>query len=85
MVKGLDVHLNFLDVTKAFGQVYHDWQLYKLKRIGVAGSFLILVRFKSCLFFQDRKQRVVLNAKESLWRNVKCWGSNDQFYALYYS
>ena len=63
---GSDVLIVFLDVTKAFDHIYHDGLLYKLQAIGVRGS--LLTWFQS--YLTDRKQRVVINARESSWRKV---------------
>ncbi len=56
----------FLDVTNAFDHIYHDGLLYKLQAIGVRCS--LLTWFQS--YLTDRKQRVVIKAKESSWRKV---------------
>ena len=53
----------FLDISKAFDKVWHDGLLYKLKRSGISGRLLLLIGN----FLSDRKQRVVLNGKESAW------------------
>ena len=53
----------FLDISKAFDKVWHEGLLFKLKRSGISGRLLLLIGD----FLSDRKQRVVLNGKESEW------------------
>ena len=53
----------YLDISKAFDRVWHDGLTYKLKRCGVSGEFLPLI----LSFLKDRKQRTVLNGKNSHW------------------
>ena len=63
----LDVRAVFLDISKAFGEVWHQGLLYKLKQNGISGNLLETL----IDFLKDRKQRVVLNEKNSSWANVK--------------
>ena len=56
----------FLDISKAFDKVWHEGLLFKLKRNGISGK---LYYFLSD-YLSDRKQRVVLNGKESSWLPV---------------
>ena len=53
----------YLDISKAFYKVWHEGLLFKLKRSGISGRLLLLIGD----FLSDRKQRVVLNGKESAW------------------
>ena len=62
----LDVRSVFLDISKAFDRVWHDGLIYKLKRCGVTGQFLLLIES----FLKNRKQRTVLNGQNSLWGDV---------------
>ena len=57
----------FLDISKAFGKVWHDGLIFKLKQYGVSGSLLIF--FQNYLY--NRKQRVVLNGFYSNYSTVK--------------
>ena len=57
----LDVRSVYLDISKAFDRVWHDGLIYKLKRCGVSGNVLSLVKS----FLKDRKQRTVLNGQSS--------------------
>ena len=63
----LDVRAVFLDISKAFGEVWHQSLLYKLKQNGISGNLLETL----IDFLKDRKQRVVLNGQNSSWENVK--------------
>ena len=53
----------FLDISKAFDKVWHDWMIYKLKAYGVEGELL-----KN--YLQNRERRVVLNGQTSEWRKI---------------
>ena len=55
--KSLEVRAIVLDVSKAFGKVWHDGLIFKLKQSGVSGSLLKLLQN----YLNSRKQRVVLN------------------------
>ena len=57
----------FLDISKAFGKVWHKGVFYKLKQNGTAGNLLKTLAD----FLKDRMQRVVLNGQNSTWVNVK--------------
>ena len=57
----------FLDISKEFGKVWHKGLLYKLKQNRVSGKLLSIIAD----FLSNRKQRVVLNGKSSLWTNVE--------------
>ena len=56
--KSLEVCAVFLDISKAFENVWHDGLLFKMKQNGVSGSLLMFFRN----YLNNRKQRVVLNA-----------------------
>ena len=56
----------FLDISKAFDKVWRKGLLYKLKSYGVEGDLLSLLE----CYLRDRKQRVVLNCKNSDWRKI---------------
>ena len=62
----LEVRGNFLDISKAFGKVWHEGLLYKLVSIGIFGNLLNLFRS----FLNDRYQRVVVNGKHSDWAPI---------------
>ena len=52
----VDVRGVFLDISKAFYEVWHDGIIFKLKSYGVEG--------------ENREQRVVLNGQTSEWRKM---------------
>ena len=55
-----------MDISKAFGKVWHEVLLYKLESIGISGNLLNL--FHS--FLNDRYQRVVINGQHSDWAPI---------------
>jgi hypothetical protein len=63
---GEDVLLVFLDVSKAFDQVYHQGLLHKLETFGINGCLLEWLSS----YLAGRQQRVVVNGQESDWRHV---------------
>ena len=55
-----------LDLSAAFDRVNHKALIYKLRHLGIGGSFLnILIEFLA-----DRKQRVVVDDQHVEWRRV---------------
>ena len=40
--EGFDVRSAFLDISKAFGKVWHDSIIFKLKQNGISGNLLNL-------------------------------------------
>ena len=59
LTSGLKSEEFFLDISKAFENVWQDGLIYKLKQNGVKGNFLgILTNF-----LNDGKQGVVLNGQ----------------------
>ena len=64
---GFQVRGVFLDISKAFNKVWHKGHIYKLKQNGIVGNLLKTLAD----FLKDRKQRVVLNGKNSTWVNVE--------------
>ena len=61
----LEVRSVFLDISKAFDQVWHKGLLYKFKSMGISGELYNLENYLS-----GRFQRVVLNGQPSSWRPV---------------
>ena len=59
----LETRAVFLDLSKAFDRVWHKGLLFKLKCNGINGNLLTLIES----YLADRKQRVVLNGKCSVW------------------
>ena len=64
--KGIKVCGVFLDVSKAFGKVWHDGLIFKLRPNGISGDVINVFLG----FLRNRKQRVVLNGQCSSWANV---------------
>ena len=62
----LDVSSVFLDISKAFGKVWHKGLLYKLPFLGIFGELYNLLEN----YLSGRYQRVVLNGQTSSWRPV---------------
>ena len=64
--QGYEVRGVFLDISKAFGKVWHKGLLYKLEQNGIKGLLLNILKD----FLKSRKQRVVLNGQHSSWSDV---------------
>ena len=62
----LEVRSIFLDISKAFGKVWHEGLLYKLKSFGISGNLLNLIKH----YLTDRSQRVLLNGQCSNWQPI---------------
>ena len=62
----LEVRSVYVDISKAFGRVWHDGLIFKLKRCGVMGDLFSLIKN----FLTGRKQRTVLNGKSSSWGDI---------------
>ena len=58
--------LVFLDISKAFDEVWHKELIFKLKQNGISGELLHILSD----FLSNWKQRVVLNGQSSSWTNV---------------
>ena len=61
MVRGV-----FLDISKAFDKVWHKILILKLSHNGISGNLLYLLKD----FLKYRKQRVVLNGQNFLWKRI---------------
>ena len=64
--EGKEIRVIFFYISKAFDRVWHRGFLYKLKKMGIVGDLLLC--FKD--YLTNRKQRVVINGKESSWKTV---------------
>ena len=64
--KGNGIRAVFLDISKAFGRVWHRGLLAKLRSIGLEGNMMNW--FAS--YLSNRKQRVVIEGVHSDWRNI---------------
>ena len=63
----LEVRSVYLDMSKAFDKVWHEGMVFKLKQNGIDGKLLTLLQN----YLTKRKQRVVINGKESDWGEIK--------------
>ena len=66
-----------MDISKAFDRVWHDGLLYKLKLLGICGSYYNLIQS----FLDSRQQRVVLNGQSSKWPLVEAGVPQDSILA----
>ena len=64
---GFEYRIVFLDITKAFGKVWYEGLIFRLKQNGISGNLLNLL----CDFLRNRKQRVLLNGQVSDWSDVR--------------
>ena len=62
----LEVRSVYLDISKVFDRVWHDGLICKLRRCGISGNLLLLLRS----FLSNRKQKTVLNGQSSGWENI---------------
>ena len=63
----LEVRAVFLDISKAFDEVWHKGLIYKLKQNGISGNILNTI----IDFLSFRKQRVVLNVQVSQCTSIE--------------
>ena len=59
LIKDFEVRAIFLDISKAFNEVWHDRLIFKLRRNGISGDMINILRD----LLRNRKQRVVLNGE----------------------
>ena len=64
--KPLEVRVVFLDISKAFGMVWHDGLIFKMRQNGISGNLLKL--FQN--YLSNRKLRVVLNGFSSDYSSI---------------
>ena len=64
---GLKVRAAFLDISKAFHEMWLDGVIFKLKQAGVSSVLLRLLED----FLFNLKQRMTPNAQKSSWVGVK--------------
>ena len=63
---GLEVREIFLDISKAFGNVWHDALILKLRQNNICGEIINILQD----FINHRKQGVVLNDTFSSWADI---------------
>ena len=64
--EGFEVRGVFSDISKVFDRVWHDGHIFKLRKNGISGKLLLLLKD----FLKSRKERVVLHGQHSPWRDV---------------
>ena len=57
----------FLNISKAFDQVWHNGLIFKLQKNGISGNLFKVSEH----FLTNRKKSFVLNGQSSSWTNVK--------------
>ena len=65
--EGMETKATFLDLSKAFGKVWHKGLIYKLRQYGFTGNLLTLLTD----ILSNRKERVVLNDQHSSWADIE--------------
>ena len=78
---GLEVRSVFLDISKAFDEVWQEGLIFKLKQNGISGKRLHILSD----FLNNSKEKVVLNGQNSSWTNIQLEFHKDLFYVYYYS
>ena len=63
---GLEVREIFLHISKAFGNVWHDALILKLRQNNICGEIINILQD----FISHRKQGVVLNDPFSSWADI---------------
>ena len=65
--KGNDIDIIYLDLQKAFDKVPHGRLMQKIKEMGIGGKVGDWIED----WLVNRKQRVVVNGKQSEWSDVE--------------
>ena len=76
---GSEVRGIFLDISKAFDEVWHKGLLYKLNQNGISGKLFDVITN----FVNLGKQRAVLNGQYSSWTSIEA-GINTWTTAVFY-
>ena len=63
---GFKVRSVFLDISKAFDNIWHQGIIFKLRQNGISGGLLNILSD----FLSNRKQRIVLSGQISSWRII---------------
>ena len=63
----LETRAVFLDISKAFDEVWHKGLLFKLESVGISGDLLNIMES----FLSERFQRVLLNGQSYRWASIK--------------
>ena len=64
---GYEVRGVFLDISKAFGKVWHQGLHYELRQNGISSELLNILTD----FLDNRTRRVILNGQFSSWAKVE--------------
>ena len=64
---GIEVRGIFLDISKAFGKVWHEGLILKLHKNGICGEMINILED----FLNGRNQRAVLNSQGSSWAVIR--------------
>ena len=64
---GIEVRGIFLDISKAFGKVWHEGLILKLHKNGICGEMINILED----FLSGRNQRAVLNSQGSSWAVIR--------------
>ena len=67
-----------MDISKTFDRVWHDDLFYKLKLLGICGSYYNLIQS----FLENRHRWVVLSGKSSKWSLVETGGPQSSILGL---
>ena len=65
--KFFEVRTVFLDISRAFDEVWHDRLIFKLEQNGISGNLLRLFRN----YLSNRKERVVINGSYSDYSSIE--------------
>ena len=65
--EGMETNATFLDLSKAFGKVWHKGLIYKLRQYAFTGNLFTLLTD----ILSNRKERVVLNDQHSSWADIE--------------
>ena len=64
--QSVDIRGVFLDISKAFGKVWHDALIFKMQRCSIDCKLLKLLK----IYLKDRQQRVLLNGQTFSFKNI---------------
>jgi hypothetical protein len=65
--EGKEVRMVFLDISKAFDEVWHKGLLHRLESLGVRDPLLKWIKS----YLSERKQRVIIDGQSSDWMQIE--------------